>query len=213
LTSALEKLVESFEKDHPVVLFLGQDFFRVEQTEFVLNGFLERIERNPIQSEAKWSDVLRTRSLTTADYQWLSERFDRRVPTEGLEKIFDLAWSGVFTTSLDHRIAGLLETRGRLPETVLAADHYSRAPRSKARPAIHYVFGRAIDAEGSSPPPKSQIELKRRRLAHTVPLLNRLRETATGLGLVVIDGFFPESDWLDIDDLLASARHKRTLSS
>ena len=204
MTSALEKLLESFENDHPVVLFLGQDFFRVEQSEFVLNSFLERIEGKPTQSQAKWRDVLRARNVTTADYQWLSERFDRRVPTEGLEKIFDLAWSGVFTTSLDHRIAGLLETRGRLPETVLAADHYSRAPRSKARPAIHYVFGRAIDAESSSPPPKSQIELKRRMSAHTIPLLNRLRETATALGLVVIDGFIPESDWLEIDDLLAS---------
>lgn len=202
MTNALEKLLESFEKDLPVVLFLGQDFFRVEQSESVLNGFLERIEGKPTQH--KWKDVLRARSITTADYQWLSERFDRRVPTEGIEKVFDLAWSGVFTTSLDHRIAGLLETRGRLPETVLAADHYSRSPRSKARPAIHYLFGRAIDAERSSPPPKSQIELKRRLSAHTVPLLNRLRETATALGLVVIDGFIPESDWLEIDDLLAS---------
>lgn len=204
MTSAIEKLVESFEKDHPVVLFLGQDFFRIEQSEFVLNGFLERIEGKPIQSEATWRGVLQTRNITAADYQWLSERFDRRVPTEGLEKVFDLAWSGVFTSSLDHRIAGLLETRGRLPETVLEADHYPRAPRSKARPAIHYIFGRATDAEGSSQPPKSPIELKRRRLAHSVPLLNRLRETATALGVVVIDGFIPESDWLEIDDLLGS---------
>ena len=204
MTSALEKLFESFENDHPIVLFLGQDFFRVEHSDFLLNGFLERIEGKPPQLETKWRDVFNTRNVTTADYQWLSERFDRRVPTESLEKIFDLAWSGVFTTSLDHRIAGLLETRGRLPETVLAADHYSRAPRSKARPAIHYVFGRAVDAELSMSPPKSQIELKRRRLAHTVPLLNRLRETATALGLVVIDGYIPESDWLEIDDLLAS---------
>lgn len=204
MTNALEKLLESFESDHPVVLFLGQDFFRVEESESVLNAFMERLEGKPAQPEAKWRDVLRARNITTADYQWLSERFDRRVPTEGLEKVFDLAWSGVFTTSLDHRIAGLLETRGRLPETVLAADHYSRAPRSKARPAIHYAFGRAIDAERSSPPPKSSIELKRRLSAHTVPLLNRLRETATALGLVVIDGFIPESDWLEIDVLLAS---------
>lgn len=203
LTSALENLLESFRKDLPVVLFLGQDFFRGEQSEPVLNGLLERIEGKPPEPEAKWRDVLRTRKLTPADYQWLGERFDRRVPTEGLEKVFDLAWSGVFTTSLDHRIAGLLETRGRLPETVLAADHYSRAPRSKARPAIHYVFGRATDAE-NSPPPMSPIELKRRLSAHTVPLLNRLRETATALGLVVIDGFIPESDWLEIDDLLAA---------
>jgi hypothetical protein len=204
LTSALEKLFESFENDHPVVLFLGQDFFRVGESEFVLDGFLQRIEGMPAQSAAKWRDVLRTRNITTADYQWLSERFDRRVPTEGLEKIFDLAWSSIFTTSLDHRITHLLETRGRLPETVLAADHYSRTPRSKARPAIHYVFGRAIDAEYSSSPPKTQIELKRRLSAHAVPLLNRLRETATALGLVVIDGFIADSDWLEIDDLLAS---------
>jgi hypothetical protein len=203
LTSAIEKLFEAFEKELPVVLFLGQDFFRVEQTDSVLNGFLERIEGDSNKHGARWKDVLRARNIEATDYQWLSERFDRRVPTEGIEKVFDLAWSGVFTTSLDHRIAGLLETRGRLPETVLAADHYSRAPRSKARPAIHYLFGRAIDAE-RSPPPKSQIELRRRLTAHTIPLLNRLRETATALGAIVVDGFNPESDWLEIDDLLAS---------
>ncbi|WP_159086627.1 hypothetical protein [Burkholderia sp. NRF60-BP8] len=203
MTSALEKLYETFENGLPVVLFLGQDFFRVEQSESVLNGLVERIEGKSTRSGVRWQDVLRTRGITTADYQWLSERFDRRVPTEGIEKVFDLAWSGVFTTSLDHRIANFLETRGRLPETVLASDHYSRAPRSKARPAIHYLFGRAIDSEDSSPP-RSQIELKRRLSTHSIPLLNRLRETATALGLVVIDGFVPGSDWLNIDDLLAS---------
>jgi hypothetical protein len=203
LTSAIERLFNSLDNDLPVVLFLGQDLFRVEHSDSVLNSFLERIKNDSATPNVKWKDVLRQRNLAAADYMWLSERFDRRVPTEAIEKVLELAWSGVFTTSLDHRIAGLLETRGRLPETVLAADHYSRAPRSKSRPAIHYLFGRAVDAE-HAPPPKSQIELRQRQSLHSVPLLNRLRETATALGLVVIDGFIPGSDWLNIDDLLAT---------
>ncbi|WP_329757093.1 hypothetical protein [Stenotrophomonas maltophilia] len=204
MTSAIQKLLTAFESDHPVVLFLGQDLFRINGSDSVLESLLKRVGRDHEEGLGNWKSVLLSGAVAKEDYEWLSERFDRRVPTEAVEKVFDLAWSGIFTSSLDHRVSGLLETRGRLPETVLAADHFSRAPRSKSRPAVHYLFGRAVDAEHASPPPRSKVELKRRLATHAVPLLNRIKETATGLGVVVIDGFMPDSDWLELDDLLAS---------
>ncbi len=202
MASAIDTLFEAFGADRPAVLFLGQDFARAGESDVVLDALLTRLEVSSRSTPARWREVFAGRAITNLDYQWLTERFDRRVPTEGLEHVFELPWSGVFTTSLDHRVAGLLETRGRLPETILAADHFSRAPRSKARPAVHYLFGRAADEPANAP--KSTLELKRKLATNTIPLLNRIKESATPLGLVVVDGFVQASDWLELDDLLAA---------
>ena len=85
---------------------------------------------------------------------------------------------------------------------VLTANETPPAVRSRARPPLYYLFSRAGEQDPQASPPVSRREFNSRRTAHAVPLLNRVLETATTLGLVVVDGFRSGRDWFRIEDLL-----------
>ena len=137
-----------------------------------------------------------------------SERFDRSVPSDPASRIFDVAWSAVFTSSIDPRFARRFETRGRQPEAVLSKDTYPRVPRSRSRPPIHYLFGKADETVEEARAPGSQGGLTRRLSLHATALVNRIAETATAGGLVVMAGYDPIGDWLPMDSLLAPLSHQ-----
>jgi len=134
---------------------------------------------------------------------WLAERFSRFVPSDGALAAYELPWSAVFTSSLDPNLARRFETRGRQPEAVLSAGTYARVSRSRSRPPVHYVLGRAGEEAFDAAAPISRAGLKRRISLHGVELLNRMPDTATSRGVIVVAGFDPRNDWLDIDELLA----------
>ncbi|WP_419826211.1 hypothetical protein [Sphingomonas sp.] len=52
-------------------------------------------------------------------------------------------------------------------------------------------------------PPTTGAGLVQRRIRHAISMLRNIEETATPLGLVVVDGFDPSTDWLRAEDLLA----------
>ncbi len=134
---------------------------------------------------------------------WLSERFERSVPSDAVALIFDVAWSAVFTSSIDPQFARRFETRGRQPESVLSRDTYARVPRSRSRPPIHYLLGKSNETVEEARAPRKQSDLQRRLSGHATELLNRIAETATVRGLVVIAGYDSSKDWMPIDSLLA----------
>ncbi len=129
----------------------------------------------------------------------LTEVFPRPRPREH----FDVAWSAVFTSSIDPRFARRFETRGRQPETVLSKDIYAKVPRSRSRPPIHYLLGKSDETVEYARAPGNQIDLTRRLSRHATELLNRIAETATAHGLVIIAGYDPSKDWMQLDSLLA----------
>lgn len=202
--TAVEELLDAFREDRPAILVLGQDYVRLdEQDDPVLKAFVHRRVGEQV-AYPKWRDAFQDAPISDLDYEWLSERLDRSVQSERMERVFALAWSAVFTSSLDQKIAQRLETRGRVPEPVLVKDHFARASRSKARPAVNFLFGRSTDTDADVRPPRSLLELKRRFATNTAALLNRLADTATPLGVIVIDGYDEMSDWLELDQLLAT---------
>jgi len=196
----LDELVEAIASNRPVILFLGQ---RYDSADLPFDPFVQRIDQHfgGDGSSATW-DTLLQRSFDESAYQWITERFERQVMSEALEQIFDVAWSAVFTSSVDPRINTRLETRGRIPESVLSKDNFPRVPRSRARPGVHYLFGRSNETSNDTRPPRSRVELRRRSTVHANALINRIPETATALGLLVVAGVH-EGDWLSVDDLLA----------
>jgi len=195
-----EELGRAIASNRPVVLFLGQRYASAEATS---DPFVARAEQyfDGNDLEASWSTLLQ-KQLDDDFYSWIVERFKRQVLTESLEQVFEVAWSAVFTSSVDPRIGGRLETRGRIPEPILSKEHFPRVPRSRARPGVHYLFGRADEMSPETRAPRSRKELVKRRTVHANPILNRIPETTTGLGLLVIAGF-QAGDWLSADELLA----------
>ena len=194
-------LSEAFKEGWPVVLFAGQSF-DTQGSPFapVLASLLDRVGRGG--SSPLWPAAIEGK-LSAADMEWLAERFARFVPSEGALAAYDLPWSAVFTSSLDPCFSRRFETRGRQPEAVLAAKTYARVPRSRSRPPIYHILGRAGEASTDMAAPTDLASLRRRTSRHGVELLNRIAETATAKGVVVISGFDPANDWLGLDELLA----------
>lgn len=203
MTPIEAQLLDAIKTEKPLILFLGQDYANTSNPDPILSSILTRKQSSKSTSDG-WPAVLDLKNLTRADYEWLSERCERNVLPESLTINFELPWSGVFTTSVDQTIARHFETRGRIPETILAKDHYSRVPRSKFRPPIHYLFGKLNETESDFRPPSNQLELLQRVSIHTSALIGRISDTVTPVGLLIIDGYNPEADWLSIDTLLAA---------
>lgn len=199
--SPADLLVSAIEERRPIVLILGQDAWAESNDgDTVLAKAFDRLGHNG-SSRSGWSALLGARAVPGEFYDWLAERFTRRVHPRSIEVLTELPWSAVFTSSLDPTLKGLLEG-GREPAMILTANEAPPAARSKARPPLYHLFSRAGEHDPAALPPANRRELNIRRINHALPLLRRVLETATTLGLVVVDGFASGRDWLKIDDLL-----------
>ena len=196
-TDPIEILTRALENKQPLVLIAGQSFDSANDA--ILESLLARFECT--DRDSGWLAAL-DQELSAADMAWLSERFDRCVPSDAASAIFDVAWSAVFTSSIDPRFARRFETRGRQPEPVIAKDTYATVPRSRSRPPIYYLFGKSDETVENARAPENQIDLTLRLNLHATALLNRIAETATARGLVVVAGYDPVKDWMQLDSLL-----------
>ena len=204
MKAASDLLIAAVEEQRPIVLVLGQDAWAAPGIhDPVLATALDRLGRDG-NARRGWAGLLEINSVPPSFYEWLAERFERRVHPEWLSILGELPWSAVFTSALDPTLPALMEGRGREPEIVLTAGETPRAIRSNARPPLYYLFGRAGSLDPQSVPPANRSELNTRRIVHALPILNRVLDTATSLGLVVLDGFALARDWLKIDDILGA---------
>ena len=189
-------------KNKPLVLFLGQDYAYTNKGDPVLAKVISHLNIENEGNES-WLSLLKSNKVTKETYEWLAERFERTTQTDFIDNIFQLSWSAVFTTSIDPQIAKKIESRGRVPESILSKDHYAKVARSRSRPPIYYLFGKCNEIDNSYSVPSNIFQLMQRKNTHTGALLNRVPDTVTSLGLLVVDGFRENRDWLSIDDMLA----------
>ncbi len=187
----------------PLVLLLGQSaWISSDGTDAVLTLALQRLGVGH-GGESDWTKIISSATLPEDFYIWLAERFARRPEAEWLRSVAALPWSAVFTSSLDQSLSTALATSFREPQVILTSDEIPLAARSTARTPLYYLFGRAGISDQAAMPPRTRQEFRIRQNVHSVPLLNRLTETLTSLGLLIIDGINPEQDWLERDSLLA----------
>ena len=199
-----EILLSTIEEKRPLVLLLGEDAWSESpHGDVLLASSLQRLDCVGSENTG-WSGMLTVDPLPPGHYSWLAERFERRIHPEFVEVLRELPWSAIFTSSVDPTLLRLFSYRGREPEPVLTEEERPRAARSTARPPFYYLFSRAGEQDVRAEPPNSRRELNTRRAQHAVPLLNRIRETATPLGTIVIDGLLRGNGWLRIQDLLGA---------
>lgn len=191
-------LSSALKQGTPLVLFAGQ--YIDSTNDAILDAFLNHL--NCTSSKRSWNDALK-QNMSATDMKWLSDRFERNVPSHHASTIHEFPWSAVFTSSIDPRFGRRFETRGRLPEEVLSKDTYPKAPRSRSRPPVHYLFGKSDETADGTRAPRTQSDFAVRLNMHASVLLGRIADTATARGLVVIEGCRPEEDWLPIDMLLS----------
>ena len=202
MADTLELLIVAVEEKRPLVLVLGQDAWREnDQEDSVLTRALLHLQRNDTAQQG-WRS-LHASPLVPAFYQWLTERFERRVAPDWLHALGEIPWSAVFTSSIDPTVRELFSERQR-PELVLTNAEMPPAIRSRTRPPIYHLFGHAGSLDPKAQPPLDRKGLNIRRVNHALPLLGRMLDTATRIGLILVDGFLAERDWLRIDDILGA---------
>ena len=195
-------LLSALQERRPLVLVLGQDAWtESDNGHTVLAKSLDRLGRHA-QIQRGWSALLGADPVPDEFDDWLAERFARRVHPPELEVVSELPWSAVFTSSFDPTLKELLRSPGREPEEVLTVQETPRAVRSRARPPLYYLFSRAGEHDPQARLPRNRSECNARRIGHAVPLLSRVLDTATALGIIVVEGFSSGTDWFRLEDLL-----------
>ena len=204
MPTARELLLSAIEEKRPLVLLLGQDAWSDSSGgDSLLVSVLEKLGRSG-EGERRWAEMLVEEPVPADHYSWLAERFERRVHPPFIEVLRELPWSAVFTSSVDPTLVRLFSHQGREVEPVLTAAEHPRAARSTSRPPLYYLFSRANEQDSKAQPPTDRIGLITRRTRHAVQLLDRIRETATPLGMIVVDGFLQGDGWLRFEDLLGA---------
>jgi hypothetical protein len=197
---AEQLLKDAFQRGLPVVAFLGQSVgVATEAHDPVLRAALKKLGR----SGTGWKALLGAEELETSFFEWMSEGFYRTPVGAELAAVGDAPFSAIYTSSLDPRLRNLFETNGREPEPVLFGDPPPPIKRSRRRPPFYALFGYAGSSVAEFSPPSSSQRLAKRRMLHASPMARTMLETATALGLVVVDGFEPMGDWFRSEDLLA----------
>lgn len=200
-TSPGEALLRNaLDRGVPLVAFLGQRAGWSADVDPVLSLALAKLGKEP---DSGWNALLsRTQHPDHFD-SWLDERFARRPPSSEQVAIADLSVSAVFTSSIDPGWSNLFATGGREPEPVLIGDPLPPVVRSKRRPPVFFLFGRAGPGPLETRPPNTLQTLAQRRLRHSANMLRNVLEVTTPVGLVVVDGYDPLQDWLRAEELLA----------
>lgn len=203
MTEARNLLISTLEEKRPLVLVLGQDAWRENsQEDPVLAKALVHLQREE-STQRGWLELLDAGPLKPSFYEWLSERFSRRVPPDWLTVLGEIPWSAIFTSALDPTVKDLF-TKHQRPELVLTNAEMPPAIRSRIRPPIYHLFGHADSPDQKARPPLNRNQLNTRRVTDALPLFSRILDTTTKLGLVLIDGLITERDWLQIEDVLGT---------
>ena len=199
-----EILLSTVEERRPLVLLLGEDAWSESpRGDTLLASVLDKLGRG-VEAKHGWAGMLTGEPVPADHYTWLAERFERRVHPSFIELLRDLPWSAVFTSSVDPTLVRLFSYRGREAQPVLTAAEHPRAARSMARPPLYYLFSRAGEQDSKAQPPVDRIGLITRRTRHAVQILDRIRDTATPLGTIVVDGFMHGDGWLRFEDLVGT---------
>lgn len=184
----------------PIVTVLGASFgWPGAENDPVLVQTLNKAGR----SGGAWNSLVGKEPVDGSLYTWVAERYARRSPSESMQLVADIPVSAVFTSSVDGNLSNIFSTNGRQAEQILIGYPAPAEIRSTRRPPVFHLFGRAGGGVADLDPPKSRAELSVRRSKHASSMLLNLTESATALGLILIDGYEPDKDWLRAEDLLS----------
>jgi hypothetical protein len=188
----------------PAFLFLGQNHLRLETG---TDPFLAEVLRKYNEHDKGVDDHYYSRIFEGAAKEfpetslaWMQERCRRFSAPEGLQVIAQFPWSGVYTSAIDTILPTAFGTEWRELQPIFEEKFSPANPRNRSNLHCTYLFGRVDRDEYDERPPLSRVEwIKRKQVA--VALARRLPELVTPLGVMVIEGYAGEKDWLPPEDL------------
>ena len=184
----------------PAVLFLGQQVLAVEgHTDFFFQELAARLNR---PRAADYTELFSgvepalRKSLDTG----LRAVSQLTTPPEWLVQVGELPWNAVVTSAFHEVIERAFASDLRKVVPLLSDDYTPADPLNRHQLHLTKLFGCVTGDKYKERPPLEDTQ-RGERQADARKLLDRLPSQVTPRGVLVIDGYDPEGDWLSLPEL------------
>jgi tetratricopeptide (TPR) repeat protein len=207
VSSEVDQLNRFFEqlRGGPAFLFIGQDHFRIGSGhDNFLTHVLKKFSNTPVLANDSYDSLLRTAASidTEAATAWMDELSSRVSAPDWIQAITRYPWSGVFTSAIDATWLNTLRVGWRDVSPVFEERVRPSDPRNRRNLHVTFLFGCVNRSSVQERPPLTQREwLNRKQVA--VGLARRLPEYVTPRGVLVLEAYAIDRDWLRPEDLAA----------
>jgi hypothetical protein len=198
-----DSLLKQLARRRPTILLLGQSYLDATGRE---NGFLKSIAAHfkfdPTKSEPlldQLNEFLGDGDLS-GNLRYLHHRSETTPISQDLDTISNFAWSSVFTSTIDEVWVRAFKKPWRSLNTVFTEDSWPLEARDHNHLCSTFLFGCVDKEDQDSRIPAGSFKLDERAQI-AVSLLRRLPEVTTPMGVVLIEGYNPEIDWLKAKEL------------
>ena len=190
-------------KRGPALLFLGQDYLRLEtgQDPF-LSEILRKYSATPVRGE-NYFEVLDSRAGESAQTAavWMEERCRRIPPPKWLKVVASFPWNGICSSAFDSIWHAEFRNSWREVQPILEEDHRPPDPRNRLLLHCTFLFGCVNRMEAGLRPPLKRSEWRNQRQI-AIAFARRLPELVTPIGILVVEGHAGDRDWYELNDLL-----------
>ena len=184
----------------PATLFLGQSYLQVETGSDPLLAEIKG-RFGGVVTRPSYNLLLNGTANQSPDaaFTWMFERCRRLSPPEWIQSIAGFPWNSVFSSAIDPIWLQAFRNEWREVTPIYDDEYFPRDPRNRRDLHCTYLFGSLNQTEARFRPPLSQFEvLSRRQVARN--LVQRLPDVLTPLGVLAIEGYRGDDDWLSLDD-------------
>ena len=199
---ASKDLIEKL-KNGLVFLFLGQGYLSLETgSDPLLKDTLQKYSTDTNDNSEGYHSIFKSNLQENKEgtLGWMNNRCDRLSAPEWLKTISKFPWNGVYTTAIDTLWYKTFRTDWRTLTPIY--DKKYNPPDIRSRTRLHgtFLFG-SIGGDNENRPPFTKREWLKRKLESS-PILVRLREIVTPLGVLIVEGYATNNDWLPFDEFV-----------
>lgn len=195
MSQKYKDLVEKLNNGRPY-LFLGQYFWGQLVTEKIWMATKEQFKVEGEATPDIYLKLEREQNLESV-LTWIQNQADH-ITLPPIGKILaDICWNGIFTTAVEDLCERMFRLELRDVQPVYQFDNLPENYKSNKILHISYLFGCLTQTEFGKRPPLSKLE-KIRYERNMTRWANQIDSVfLSPFGLLVVDGYNPEMDWLD----------------
>ncbi|QVM97540.1 hypothetical protein JYG36_04955 [Pseudomonas sp. SORT22] len=204
MENKVSEFCERLSREHtPNFLVLGQNCLSLgAESDVFLDSILKKYSDEHVVDGVGYNKIFNTRIRNDIESSraWISDKANLLVTPTWLKYIAEFAWSGVATSTFDGSLNRAFRNEWREVQPITSPDLQPLDPRNQKNLHITYLYGSISRSERDHSSPFDWFELTLRAPA-AIGLLQRLPEAITPLGTLVIEGYNPETDWLQSQQL------------
>lgn len=186
-------------KKGPSILFLGQDYLRLESgNDPFLSEIIRKYHPNTSIKATQYSLIFESdaKNSVESSLSWMHERCNRVAPPQWLSVVSEYSWNSVYVSAIDVIWQGVFRNEWRELHHIFDDKYFPNDLRNPSRLHCTYLYGNVSRSEELERPPLDQISLAYKESV-AASLANRLPEIVTPFGVLIIEGYAGERDWFD----------------